>query len=337
MVNVGVIGCGYWGINYVRVFGELADSKVCLACDASVDRVQSVQDRFQLVGTTTDWRDVLSDKRVDAVVVATPATSHFEITHECLLAGKHVLVEKPMTTTVVDGERLVAAAQEQGRILMVGHTFLYNTGIRKVKEIVSDERFGRIYYMHATRTNMGPIRSDVNAIWDLAAHDVSIFNYLLDRTPASVSAVASRVLEHDWEDVAFATLKYAEGVLANVHVSWVDPNKVREVVVVGSQCRVVFDDLNNLERVRVFEKGVSSMPMEADTFGEFRLLVRDGDIVSPRVDAAEPLKNLGAHFLECIVQGREPLSGGRDGLDVVKVMAAIDSSLAQDGVPMEVG
>jgi predicted dehydrogenase len=336
MINLAIIGCGYWGINYVRVFSELHDSKVVLVCDANEERLRAVRERYQLIGTTTQWEEALTNKWVDAVVVATPATTHFPIAQQCLLMGKHVLVEKPLTTSVEDGEALVRAAEGQERVLMVGHTFLYNAGIRKVKELVSGDGFGKIYYLHATRTNMGPVRHDVNALWDLAAHDVAIFNYLLDAQPQWVSAVGSRVLGNGREDVGFATLNYPDSVIANVHISWIDPNKVREVVVVGSQRRIVFDDLNNLERVRIFEKGIANSELEADNFGEFRLLVRDGDIISPRVEASEPLKNLGAHFLDCIVQGKRPLSDGQNGVDVVRAMSAIDKSLSQSGAPVEV-
>lgn len=336
MINIAIIGCGYWGINYVRVFSELPDSKVVLVCDTSEERLRAVRERFPLVSTTSNWEEALANKWVDAVVVATPATTHFSIAQQCLLVGKHVLVEKPLTTTVEDGEALVKTAEQLERVLMVGHTFLYNPGIRKVKDIVSQDDFGRIYYLHATRTNMGPVRPDVNSLWDLASHDVAIFNYLLDECPQWVSVVGSCVLGSGREDVGFATLHYSDGIIANVHVSWVDPNKVREVVVVGSQRRVVFDDLNNVERVRIYEKGIAHSELEAGSFGEYRLLVRDGDIISPRVDTSEPLKNLGAHFLDCIVHGKQPLSDGRNGLDVVKVMTSMDQSLAQNGAPVKV-
>lgn len=336
MVRVAIIGCGSWGISYVRVFNELPASQVVLVCDANEERLRTVRERYRLIGTTRNWQDVLTDKSVSAVVVVTPATTHFTIAQQCLLMGKHVLVEKPLTTSVEDGEALVETAEKNGQVLMVGHTFLYNAGIRKVKELMSSQDFGKIYYLHATRTNMGPIRPDVHVFWDLASHDVAIFNYLLDAHPLWVSAVGSRVLGSAWEDVGFATLNYRDGVIANVHISWVDPNKVREVAVVGSQRRIVFDDLNNLERVRVFEKGISCSALEAGSFGEFRLLVRDGDIISPRVEASEPLKNVGEHFLECIAQGKRPVSDGWNGLAVVRVMSAIDKSLAQNGVPVEV-
>ena len=191
--------------------------------------------------------------------------------------------------------------------------------------------------MHSTRTNLGPIRNDVNAIWDLAPHDVSIFDYLLEAQPLWVSAVGSRLLGNSKEDVGFITLAYPGDVIGNIHVSWADPNKVREVVAVGSRRRIVFDDLNNLERVRIFEKGVSPSMVEADSFGEFRFLVRDGDIISPKIEPSEPLKNQCSHFLDCIEKGMRPLTDGQNGLEVVRVMEAVQESLRQRGAPVEIG
>ncbi len=335
LTNVAVIGCGYWGINYIRVFSELQRAKVVVASDASADRMGVVRERFPLISTTSNWQEILENRWVDAVVIATPAASHFEIAHKLLCAGKHLLVEKPLTTTVEHGEKLIQAAEEYSRILMVGHTFLFNPGIHKVKELMTSPDFGKVYYLHATRTNMGPIRPDVNALWDLAAHDVAIFNELLNGQPITVSAIGSKVLGSDREDVVFATLTYPGATIANFHVSWVDPNKVREIVVVGSQRRIVFDDLKNLERVRIFEKGVSP-EMEADSFGEYRLLMRDGDIVSPRVDTSEPLKNQSSHFLDCIQSGKPPNTDGRNGVDVVRVLCALNKSMELQGVPIAV-
>ncbi len=336
MINIGIIGCGYWGINYIRVFSEIPDSKVLLVCDLSEDRLQVVRERYPLVATTTNWKEALTNKWVDAIVVATNATSHFQIGNECLLNGKHLLVEKPLATNVADVEALIKTAEECSRVLMVGHTFLYNPGIRKLKELMSTENFGKVYYLHATRTNMGPIRDDVNALWDLASHDVAIFNYLLDAQPEMVSAVGSKRLSRERHDIGFATLSYSGEIIANIHASWLDPNKVREVVVVGSKRRLVFDDLNNIERVRIFEKGVSHAELEADSFGEFRLLVRDSDIISPWVETTEPLRNQAAHFLDCVSNGQRPLSDGKNGLEVVRTMSAIDESLRQNGAPVKV-
>jgi predicted dehydrogenase len=336
MVNVAIVGCGYWGINYVRTFGELPTAKVVFACDANPDRLRAVRERFPLISTISDWREAVSNKWVDAAVIATPAAGHLEIAKAFLEAGKHVLVEKPITTTVEDGAALVRTATENNRVLMTGHTFLYNPGVRKVKDLMADPAFGKVYYLHATRTNMGPFRQDVSVMWDLASHDIAIFNYLLDRQPQWVSAVGAKVLGNPREDVGFATLGYPGGVLAHVHAGWVNPNKVREVVVVGSAKRIVFDDLNNSERVRIFERGVAPEDKQANSFGEFRLLVRDGDVLSPRVETSEPLKNQAVHFIECVTTGKRPLSDGENGLAVIRALVAIDKSLAQHGAPVDV-
>ena len=335
MVNLGVVGCGTWGINYVRVFNEIPGSKVAIVCDSSAERLRLVCERYHLVGTTTELAELLTNKWIDAVVVATPANTHFAVARECLAAGKHVLVEKPMATSIADAEALVDLAQRQNRVLMVGHTFLYNAGIRMVKELISGDRFGQVYYLHATRTNMGPIRPDVNSLWDLASHDVAIFNYLLDSQPHWVSAVGLKALQNERADVGFVTLSYPGGIIANAHNSWIDPNKVRETVIVGSRQRIVFDDLKNLERVRIFERGIRHEEMEADGFGEFRLLIHDGAIISPWIEASEPLRNLGLHFVDCVTSGRQPLTDGQNGLEVVRILSAMDESLARNGAPVE--
>jgi predicted dehydrogenase len=256
----------------------------------------------------------------------------------CLRAGKHVLVEKPITTKGDEAIELIDFAQSRGLTLMVGHTFLYNPGIRKLKDYIQQGDLGRVYYLYARRTNLGPIRRDVNALWDLAPHDISIFNYLLHSTPKWVSAVGSRVLRNHREDVGFISLSYPNDIVGNIHVSWADPNKVREVVVVGSNRRITFNDVNILEQVRVFEKGVEPVATQSEisNYGEYQLQIRDGDIISPRIEASEPLKNQCNHFLECVTQGSRPLTDGWGGYAVVRVMEAIDRSLALNGAPVEV-
>ena len=335
-IGIAIVGCGYWGMNYVRVFSELPQATVIAAVDLREDRLQMVERRFAAVSTFQEYKEVLDNPNVTGVVVSTPASMHHPIVRDSLLSGKHVLVEKPMTTHVRQAEELVCLADGSEAVLMVGHTFLYNPGIMKMKACMDEEDFGRVYYLHGLRTNLGPIREDVNAIWDLAPHDVSIFNYLLDSTPTWVSAVGATVLGNGREDVGFVTLYYPNGVLANIHVSWANPNKVRQVTVVGSNKRICFDDLNSVERIRIYDKGVASQPAESNSFGEFRLLVRDGDIVSPRVEATEPLKNQCSHFLECIQTGTQPATDARNGLEVVKVMVAIQESMAKNGEPANV-
>lgn len=334
--RVAVIGCGYWGVNYVRLCSELALCQVATVCDESPERLAQIARRFPGIERTTRAENVWRDASIDAVIVATPPSTHYEVVREALLSGKNVLVEKPLTDAVAPGEELVQLADRVGRILMVGHTFVYNNGIRKVKECVEQPEFGRVYYLHSTRTNLGPIRRDVNVVWDLAPHDLSIFGYILGTPPVWASAVGSRLLGNDREDVAFITLGYPGNVVGNIHVSWADPNKVRETVVVGSNRRIVFDDLSSLERVRIFEKGVSPAPAEVGNYGEFRLLMRDGDIISPRLEISEPLKEQCVDFFSCIEQGTRPLSDGRRGVEVLRALEAIDESLHRGGVPVEV-
>ena len=334
--GIAVIGCGYWGMNYVRIFNELTDSRVAAVCEQSPERLKEAARRFPNVYLTTQIDDALSQPDVEAVVVSTEASSHYNVARRSLAAGKHLLVEKPLTTTSTDAEKLIELADSRSVNLMVGHTFIFNAGVRKVKEYVKQDT-GRVYYLYARRTNLGPIRHDVNALWDLAPHDIAIFNYLLDATPEWVSAVGGKVLGNSRDDVGFVSLGYPGNVLAHVHVSWADPDKAREVVVVKSDCRILFDDLNGVEQVRVFEKGVSPVEEEPLNYGEFRFQIRDGDIISPRIEPAEPLKSQCRHFLDCVRTGKRPVSNGVHGRDVVRVLEAINRSMECKGlqVPVE--
>ena len=334
-MGIAIIGCGYWGMNYVRIFSELVESRVVAVCDQSAERLNEVSRRFPGVYVTTRVDDAASQRGVDAVVVCTEATTHFNVTRRLLLAGRHVLVEKPLTTTTAEADKLIDLAESNSAILMVGHTFVFNAGVRKVKEYVQQDG-GRVYYLYARRTNLGPIRRDVNALWDLAPHDIAIFNYLLDGTPLWVSAVGGKVLRNCRDDVGFISLGYPDNVLAHVHVSWADPDKAREVVVVKSDRRIVFNDLNGIEQVRVFEKGVSPVEQEPLNYGEFRFEIRDGDIISPRIEPAEPLKHQCRHFLDCVRTGKRPISSGVEGRDVVSVLEAVNRSIELKGLQVEV-
>lgn len=335
-LGIAIVGCGYWGINYIRVFEELLESQVMVVCDSRQERLHEVGRRFSGAILVTDLDDMLRLERIGAVIVSTPAITHYPVVRRCLQAGKHVLVEKPITTRTGEAEELIALAELKGLTLMVGHTFLYNAGVRKVKSYLEQAAVGRVYYLEAHRTNLGPIRRDVNAIWDLASHDVSIFNYLLNDVPAWASAVGSKVLHSCCEDIGFISLGYHGGIIGHIHVSWANPNKVRKVAVIGSDKRIIFDDLNTLEPVRVFERGVSIQSDEASSYGEYHLQMRDGDILSPRVEVSEPLKNQCRHFLECISTHSRPLTDGQDGLNVVRVMAAINRSIKQNGTPVSI-
>jgi len=335
-VRLALVGFGYWGPNYARVLNDLPDAELTAVCDRSADRLALVRQRYRAVTTCASEAELFARDDVDAVVIATPASTHADLVRAALERGLHVLVEKPMALDTDSAAALGRLADTAGRVLMVGYTFLYNAGIRKMKEYLAPDQFGRPYYLHATRTNLGPIRADVNAVWDLAPHDIAIFNYLLDAEPQWASAVGTRVLRTDRDDIAFATLGYADGVVGNIHVSWADPNKVREVVVVGSRRRVVFDDLSDDERVRIFERGVSVGDAIADSYGEFKLLVRDGDIISPKVQPSEPLKNQCLEFVESVRSGRPPLATARFGLGVIKTLVAIEASMRSRGAAVDV-
>ncbi len=335
-VRIALVGYGYWGPNYARVFSELPEAQVDVICELSAERRARAQSRYPHMEVSGDAGEVFRRSDIDAMVISTPATTHFELAKAALEGGRHVLVEKPLALTVEHCEQLCELAERAGLVLMVAHTFLYNAGIRKMKECLESSGFGRVYYLHATRTNLGPIRHDVNAVWDLAPHDVSIFNYLLDQAPRWASAVGSGVLGNQREDVGFITLGYADGVIGNIHVSWADPNKVREVVAVGSRRRVVFDDLNDVERIRVYEKGVSMGEVDAGSFGEFKLLVRDGDIISPHIEPSEPLKNQCGEFIASLTRGAKPLTDARFGACVVRTLLAIEASMRARGVAKEV-
>lgn len=335
VLNVGVVGYGHWGVNHVRVFQSLPQTHVVAVVDSDLDRLTGLMAVHPDISAMTRLDALLERKDIDAVVVATPAATHATITGACLAAGKHVLCEKPLTTRAVDATPLIALAEDAGLVLMTGHTFLYNAAVARVRELLQSESAGELYYLYARRTNLGPIRGDVNALWDLACHDVAIFNYLLDAVPMWVSATGHRVLGTPREDVGFVTLKYPQRVMAHIHVSWTDPNKVREVVVVGSERRVVFNDVDVAEPVRIFDRGVSPR-REAAGYGDLSLIVRDGDIVSPRIDMIEPLRTQALHFVAVVLNGEPGMSDGRFGRDVVTVMEAIDLSLQANGAPMSI-
>jgi predicted dehydrogenase len=338
-LGVAVIGCGYWGTNYLRVLNYLPSVRLAAACDERAERLRGLEAIHPRMRVTTDLDSVLEDAAVDAVLLCTQATTHRDLGLRALEAGKHLLVEKPLATGTEECAQMIELAEAQGLTLMVGHTFLYNPAIEKVKEIVGDPASGPVYYLYARRTNLGPIRSDVNAVWDLSPHDVSIFNYLLEGQPRWVSAAGARPLRTSREDVAFMTLGYSDELLGHIHVSWVDPNKTREVVVVCENKRVVFNDLDPLERVRVFERGVRRrQPSEPtpDAAAEPTFDLREGRIVSPPVAADEPLKRQCEHFVQCVTTGGRPLTDGQLGLGVVRVMEAADRSIESSGIPVPV-
>lgn len=331
-VKIGLIGFGHWGPNYLRVFSEMDGCEVVACCEIDPNKLKKSARSHGRLKLSSDHKELIADPEVDAVVVTTPAKTHYEIARLALLCRKHLLVEKPLALSLDEAEELIELAEDSALVLMVGHTFLYHKALRKVKEYIDSGDAGRIYYLQSTRTHMGLIRADVGALWDLAPHDVSIFNFLLGEIPCQVSAVAGCYLD-GYEDVAFATFSYPSGALANMHVSWLNANKVRSLEVIGSRARIVFDDIDNLEKVRLFQKGVS-LGDGYSNFGEFQYLLRDGDIISPKIDLAEPLKDQCVDFLRCIWSGSKPLSDGQSGLEVVRALEAAERSIRGKGSPV---
>ena len=332
LVNVGVIGCGHWGPNHIRIFSQLADSQVLIAADLSEERLKLVKRLFPSVQTTTDYRDILKNKDIAAVCIASPTATHFKFTKEALEYQKHVLCEKPLALTPQECLELKKLAQRQKKILMVGHVFIFNEGIVQLKKYLQAGELGRAYYAHAERTNLGPFRYDVNALWDLAPHDISIFNFLFEQMPISVSARGGKYLGTSLDDLAFATLEYPRHVLVNIHVSWLDPKKVRQITIVGDKKMAVWDDLDNLGPIRLYDKHVERTATFYESYGEFQLLSKEGSITIPKVGINEPLKNQGQYFIECIIKKRPvPLCDAQKGHDVVKVLCAIQESIDRRG------
>jgi len=339
-INLAVIGCGYWGKNYIRLLSQMPDVNLVAICDR--DKEQLRKNKTRILGSQsgarlqlfTDHQKLFELSDLDGVIIATNPDTHFDIAQSALMAGKHVFIEKPMTLKSVSARELIELAEAKHLTLMVGHIFLYNEAVLSIKNSIEKEEFGTIYYLYSKRTNLGPIRSDVNVLWDLAPHDVSIFNYFLDEEPVWVSATAASFLRDNTEDVGFITLGYPSGIIGHIHVSWADPHKEREVVVVGAKRRVVFDDISNSEKVRIFEKGVETSRKVYDDYGEFQLSIRDGQIISPAIKPVEPLRSEVEHFLHCINYSVTPRSDGENGLSVVKVMEAVDQSIANKGVPV---
>jgi predicted dehydrogenase len=290
---------------------------------------------YPAIRTTTDFRSIISDPDIEAVVVATPVSTHFSISSEALDAGKHVFVEKPLAGSFEEGLALIRLAGEKGRTLMVGHTFVYTAAVNKIKDLIRAGELGDIYYISTSRVNLGLFQEDINVIWDLAPHDVSILNYILESRPISVSAVGHSYIQPDIQDVAFITMQYPKSILANVQVSWLNPNKIRKTTVVGSKKMLVYDDVSSLEKIRIYDKGVTVQP-HYDTFGEFQLSYRYGDISIPKLDDAEPLKIECQHFIDCIRNGTVPRSGGHHGLEVLLSLEAADRSMREHGSEVKI-
>lgn len=332
LVNIGVIGCGQWGPNHIRIFSQLSNSRVLMCADPAPERLKAVKEAFPGVTAVSDHAAILENGDIDAVCIASPTATHFAIACEALRHNKHVLCEKPLALHPKECQELLQLAAEKQRILMVGHVFLFHSGIIRLKEYIRCGELGRVYYAHSTRTNLGPFRYDVNALWDLAPHDVSIFNYLFDGCAVNVSARGQKYLGTHLEDVVFATLEYPGQIMANIHVSWLDPKKVRRMTIVGDKKMVVWDDLEDDGPIRLYDKHVEKTSVYYDTYGEFRLLSQEGGITIPKINLKEPLKAQGQYFLECVEKNVLPdAADAHKAMEVVKTLRAIEASIKGGG------
>lgn len=336
-VTIAQLGCGYWGPNLLRNFSALPDCRVKYVVELASDRRTFVERTYPKTEVVAAPDVVLADPDVDAVIVATPAGSHFALTKKVLQAGKHAFVEKPIAMSSAEADELAALAAAKGRTLMVGHTFLYNAAVEYLKALVQRGELGTIYYVYAQRLNLGVIRADVNAMWNLAPHDVSIINYVLGDAPHSVSATGTAYIQDGVEDVVFMNLRYPDKVQASVHVSWLDPNKVRRITVVGSRKMVVYDDGADA-KIAVYDKGIDRHTPEKpfDEVSPVKMIHRSGDVWLPKIDFIEPIKIEAQHFLECVRTGAVPKTGPANARDVVAVLEAAERSLKENSVVVEI-
>jgi predicted dehydrogenase len=340
MVGIGVIGYGYWGPNLVRNFMETDGVVVRGICDREPKRQALAKARCPTAKVTADPTDLLKDPGIDAIVVATPVSSHFELAMAAIDAGKHVLVEKPMTATSEQAARLVENADAKNKVLMVDHTFLYTGAVRKMKDLVSAGALGTVLYYDSVRVNLGLFQHDVNVVWDLAPHDLSILQYLLgDERPTAVAALGMSHVPGQHENMAYLTLLYDRPFIAHLHVNWLAPVKVRRTLIGGAQKMIVYDELEGSEKVKVYDRGVDveSNGPTSDRRHQMLIGYRSGDMYAPQVDNTEALKVETAHFRDCIVKGTKPITSGALGMDVVRVLEASMASMKNQGRPVKVG
>ena len=334
MLNVGVIGCGYWGPNLIRNFNSTPQCKMAIACDVQEDRLQHIKKRFPDIETTSNHSDLLREE-IDAVVIATPVWTHYPLAKTFLEAGKHVFVEKPLTRSSEECMELIRIAEQNDRILMVGHTFEYTAAVNKIKEIVSSGEIGDVLYVNSTRVNLGLFQQDINVIWDLAPHDISIISYVLDKEPIAVNAQGISHYKKGIEDVAMTTLTFDNDTIAFIRNSWIDPNKVRSMIFVGSKKMLVYDDTSPNEKIKIYDKGVEK-PSYYDNFGEFQFSYRYGDIYIPRIQEHEALSEECRHFITSIQENNAPRSDGYSGLRVIRIIEAAIESLQNNGASVPI-
>jgi predicted dehydrogenase len=329
-MKIGVVGCGYWGPNLVRNLIQLHKVEELYCCDLDTKKLERMQNLFPAIKTFRDYKELLKIQDLDGAVIATPVNSHYPLAKEFLEQGVHVMVEKPLTHSLETSAKLLKLAEEKKRILMVGHTFEYTAAVNKIKEIVESGELGKVLYVSCTRVNLGLFQNDINVVWDLAPHDISIILYVLQEYPVSVNCQGKAHFKQDLEDVATTTLNFDNGLIAFIHNSWLDPKKIRKTTIVGTRKMLVYDDLKTQEKIKIYDKGLE-IPPYYDTFAEFHFSYRSGDMYSPQIEEYEPLRKQCDTFVECIRKEVNPHSDGNNGLRVVAILEAASRSLKQAG------
>ena len=332
MINTAIVGIGYWGPNLVRNFISTKNTHINKVCDINESRLDFIKSRYPSLNIELDYSAILSDKNIDAVVLATPIETHYEMAKSALLSGKHVFVEKPLTMKSEEAQELKILSESKNLILMVGHTFLYSPPVLKVSELIKNNELGNIKYIALTRINLGRIKHDTNVLWDLAPHDFSIILEWMGKLPQKIQVMGKAATFEGNVDVAFVNLFYEKDVLINIHMSWLSPVKVRQSYIIGDKKMIVYDDMHNSEKVKLYDMGVDLK--EPDTFGEWQLTYRSGDVIVPRLDAYEPLQKECQHFIDCIVKGSKPKSDADQGIKIVKMIEAAQESLISGGIPV---
>ena len=333
MITLGQVGLGYWGPNLLRNFNSLPQARVKVCCDLDDAALRRAAGQYPGMATTKDYAELLADPEVHAVIVTAPTPAHYTLAKAALLSGRHVFVEKPIALAVAEAEELAELAEARGKTLMVGHLLMYHPAVAQLKQMIDAGELGDIYYLYTSRLNLGQVRRNENAMWSLAPHDISVALHLLAEQPTEVAAQGLTYLQPNIPDTVFLTLRFASGRAAHVHVSWLDPHKVRRLTVVGSRKMAVFDDVDSTEKLRIYDKGVERPAY--DSYGD-SLSLRFGDISIPRVDMREPLRLECQHFIDCIQTGQPPLSDGRNGVEVLRVLDAGQRSLERNGEPVRI-
>lgn len=334
-IKVGVIGCGYWGPNLIRNFNDSVQTDIHSVCDLIRERLNSIRIRYPQVKITEDYRDILKDDNIEAVAVVTPVSSHYKIVSDALRAGKHVLVEKPLTSNVKDAESLVNLAAKKGLVLLVDHIFIYTNAIKKIKDYLAKGEIGDMYYFDSVRINLGLFQHDINVIWDLAPHDLAVMDHLVSEEPISITATGSSHTPSRHEDIAYITLQFRSSFIAHFHVNWMSPVKIRKIIIGGSRKMLVFDDLDPSEKIKLYDKGIRVTKTDKNSIYQSLVQYRIGDIYSPSIDSTEALKAVICHFADCIKNHKTPVTDGIAGLRVVRLLEAADKSLKKGGVKVK--